>query len=67
MSLRTSYGLFIGGEWHDPADGGSFKTVAPATEETLAERIHALEHMILPRTVELIARSVRQRPASDRP
>ena len=37
VDIRSSYGLFIGGEFVDPADGASFKTVSPATEEVLAE------------------------------
>ncbi|MEP7055820.1 MAG: aldehyde dehydrogenase family protein [Actinomycetota bacterium] len=37
VSLRSSYGLFINGEWTDPLDGDAFKTVNPATEEVLAE------------------------------
>jgi aldehyde dehydrogenase (NAD+) len=37
VDLQPSYGLFIGGEFVDPADGGSMKTVNPATEEVLAE------------------------------
>jgi aldehyde dehydrogenase (NAD+) len=37
VSLRSSYGLFVDGAFVDPADGGSFKTVNPATEEVLAE------------------------------
>jgi aldehyde dehydrogenase (NAD+) len=37
VTLRSSYGLFIGGEFVAPVDGGSFKTVNPATEEVLAE------------------------------
>jgi len=37
VDLRPSYGLFVGGEFVDPVDGGSFKTVNPATEEVLAE------------------------------
>ncbi|MDQ1709806.1 MAG: aldehyde dehydrogenase [Frankiaceae bacterium] len=37
VSLRSSYGLFINGEWSDPVDGDAFKTVNPATEEVLAE------------------------------
>src|SRR5689334_3508362 len=37
VDLRPSYGLFIGGEFVDPVDGGSLKTVNPATEEVLAE------------------------------
>ena len=35
--LRSSYGLFIGGEFSDPVGGEAFKTVNPATEEVLAE------------------------------
>jgi aldehyde dehydrogenase (NAD+) len=37
VRLRSSYGLFVGGEFVDPVDGGAFKTVNPATEEVLAE------------------------------
>ncbi len=37
VDIRSSYGLFIGGEFVDPASGASFKTVSPATEEVLAE------------------------------
>ena len=37
VDLQPSYGLFIDGEFVDPADGGSFKTISPATEEVLAE------------------------------
>jgi len=37
VDIKPSYGLFVGGEMVDPVDGGSFKTVSPATEEVLAE------------------------------
>ena len=37
VSLRSSYGLFINGEFVAPTDGTTFKTVNPATEEVLAE------------------------------
>ena len=37
VELRSSYGLFIGGAFVDPLDGGAFKTANPATEEVLAE------------------------------
>ena len=37
VDLQPTYGLFIGGEFVDSLDGGSFKTVSPATEEVLAE------------------------------
>jgi aldehyde dehydrogenase (NAD+) len=37
VSLRESYGLFIGGEFTPGADGRAFKTISPATEEVLAE------------------------------
>lgn len=37
VDIRSSYGLFIDGEFVDPADGGAFKTLNPATEEALAE------------------------------
>ncbi|HSR23362.1 MAG TPA: aldehyde dehydrogenase family protein, partial [Candidatus Eisenbacteria bacterium] len=37
VDLRSSYGLFIGGECVETVDGRAFKTVSPATEEVLAE------------------------------
>src|SRR6266545_6610749 len=37
VDIRSSYGLFIGGEFVDPVDGQPFKTVNPATEEVLAD------------------------------
>ena len=37
VDLRSSYGLFINGEFNTPAAGTVFKTVNPATEEVLAE------------------------------
>ena len=37
VDLQPSYGLFINGEFVDPVDGRSFKTISPATEEVLAE------------------------------
>jgi aldehyde dehydrogenase (NAD+) len=37
VDLQPSYGLFIDGDFVDPSDGGSFKTISPATEEVLAE------------------------------
>jgi aldehyde dehydrogenase (NAD+) len=37
VDLRASYGLFIDGEFVEPTDGTTFKTVNPATEEVLAE------------------------------
>ncbi|MCO1595182.1 aldehyde dehydrogenase family protein [Micromonospora sp. RHAY321] len=37
VDLKASYGLFIDGEFVDPADGGSFKSINPASEEVLAE------------------------------
>ena len=37
VDLQPSYGLFLDGRFVDPVDGGSFKTVSPATEEVLAE------------------------------
>jgi aldehyde dehydrogenase (NAD+) len=36
-TIRDTYGLFVGGEFVDPAEGGSFATISPATEEHLAE------------------------------
>jgi aldehyde dehydrogenase (NAD+) len=37
VTIRPSYGLFIGGEFIEPVDGSAFKTINPATEEVLAE------------------------------
>ena len=37
VDIQPSYGLFIGGEFVEPATGGVLKTVNPATEEVLAE------------------------------
>jgi aldehyde dehydrogenase (NAD+) len=36
VDLRDEYGLFIDGEFVEPAAGATFKTVNPATEEVLA-------------------------------
>jgi aldehyde dehydrogenase (NAD+) len=36
VSVKDTYGLFIGGEFVDPLDGEYFKTINPATEEVLA-------------------------------
>ncbi|WP_332667868.1 aldehyde dehydrogenase family protein, partial [Aeromicrobium sp.] len=36
VDIKSSYGLFIGGEFVD-GRGGSFKSISPATEEVLAE------------------------------
>ena len=37
VSIAPRYGLFIGGEFVPPAEGGYFATLNPATEEPLAE------------------------------
>lgn len=37
VSLRDTYGLFIGGEWVEPRSGDHFPTINPATEEHLAD------------------------------
>ena len=37
VDIQPSYGLFINGEFTAPIDGGSFKTVNPATEEVLSD------------------------------
>jgi aldehyde dehydrogenase (NAD+) len=37
VDIQSSYGLFINGSFVDAAEGGSRKTVNPATEEVLAE------------------------------
>jgi len=36
VSLRDTYGLFIGGEWVEPRSGRHFPTINPANEEHLA-------------------------------
>jgi aldehyde dehydrogenase (NAD+) len=36
VDIRPRYGLFIGGEWADAADGAEMQTISPATEETLS-------------------------------
>ncbi|MFG2099160.1 aldehyde dehydrogenase family protein [Micromonospora echinaurantiaca] len=37
VDIKPSYGLFIDGTFVDPTDGGSFKSINPASEEVLAE------------------------------
>jgi len=37
VDIRSSYGLFIGGEFVDAKDGELFKTINPASEDVLAE------------------------------
>ena len=37
VDIASSYGLFINGEFTEPRDGSTFKTVNPATEEVLSE------------------------------
>jgi len=37
VTLRPSYGLFIGGEFVESTDGSPFKTINPSSEEVLAE------------------------------
>ena len=37
VDIAPHYGLFIDGEFVDPIDGASFKTINPATEEVLAD------------------------------
>ncbi len=36
VSIDDDYGLFIGGEFVDPIEGGAFPTISPSTEEHLA-------------------------------
>jgi aldehyde dehydrogenase (NAD+) len=43
VSIAPSYGLFIGGEFVQPAGGGHFATLNPATEQPLAEVAQATE------------------------
>ena len=37
VDIRSSYGLFIGGDFRDPIDGRRVATLNPATEEPVAE------------------------------
>jgi acyl-CoA reductase-like NAD-dependent aldehyde dehydrogenase len=37
VTIRPSYGLFIGGEFVESLDGSMFKTISPSSEEVLAE------------------------------
>jgi aldehyde dehydrogenase (NAD+) len=43
VSVGDTYGLYIGGEFADPAEGDYFKTINPATEEVLAAVPNATE------------------------
>src|SRR5674476_295322 len=43
VSIRPSYGLFIGGEFVQSIDGSRFKTINPSSEEVLAEVTEAGE------------------------
>ena len=41
VDIRSSYGLFINGEFTDAKDGERFKTINPASEDVLAEVVAA--------------------------
>jgi aldehyde dehydrogenase (NAD+) len=41
VTIASSYGLFIDGEFVDSLDGHTFKTINPATEEVLSEVVDA--------------------------
>jgi aldehyde dehydrogenase (NAD+) len=43
VTLRESYGLFVGGEWIASGDATTFATSNPATEERLADVAYASE------------------------
>jgi aldehyde dehydrogenase (NAD+) len=43
VDIATSYGLFVDGKFVDGADGRTFKTISPASEEVLAEITEAGE------------------------
>jgi aldehyde dehydrogenase (NAD+) len=43
VSIRPSYGLFIGGEFVQSTDGSTFTTISPSSEEVLAEITEAGE------------------------
>jgi aldehyde dehydrogenase (NAD+) len=59
VDIAASYGLFIDGEFGEPAQGASFKTVNPATEEVLAEVAHGGEADV-ERAVRAARRAYRQ-------
>ncbi|MDP1876491.1 MAG: aldehyde dehydrogenase family protein, partial [Actinomycetota bacterium] len=46
VDIASSYGLFIDGQFTEPVDGSTFKTVNPATEEVLSEVSEAGAHDI---------------------
>jgi aldehyde dehydrogenase (NAD+) len=37
VDIKPSYGLYVNGEFTEPADGTYFKSISPASEEVLAE------------------------------
>ncbi len=41
VDIKANYGLFIDGEFVESKDGTTFKTINPATEETLADIVAA--------------------------
>jgi len=43
VDIASSHGLFIGGEFVDPASDTSFKTISPSSEEVLSEVAEASE------------------------
>ena len=43
VSLKSSYGLFIGGEFVESDGGGMFDTINPATEEKIAKITEATD------------------------
>ncbi|MFF4893096.1 aldehyde dehydrogenase family protein [Micromonospora chersina] len=55
VDIKPSYGLFVDGKFVDPTDGGSFKSINPASEEVLAEIAEAGSH-----DVDLAVRAARE-------
>ncbi|GHJ50701.1 aldehyde dehydrogenase [Nonomuraea sp. TT08I-71] len=55
VDIKPSYGLFVDGKFVDPTDGGSFKSINPASEEVLAEIAEAGS-----RDVDLAVRAARE-------
>jgi len=43
VTIRPSYGLFVGGQFVESSDGSMFKTISPSSEEVLAEVTEAGE------------------------
>ena len=77
VTLQERYGLFVGGEWMEPASGEYFTTISPRDEEPLAEvaqagpedvdaAVKAARERVRERLGRAPARRARQVPVPDR-